>query len=91
MISADGTETNWYKLHDFKSDEKLYFGNDNSIALNGKSTFFADNNHTNQTTDVLLTINNLQLIQLIFLDKDISNHFNNYPLYGTIDSINVKN
>jgi hypothetical protein len=91
VISADGTETHWYEIHNFNTNEKIFFGNDNSIDLIGRLTFFEKNNRTNETTDALLAINNLQLIQLVFLDKDISNHFNNYPLYGTIDSINVKN
>jgi len=41
--------------------------------------------------DVLFSINNLELIQIKFLDKASANQFNDYPLYGTIDSINIRN
>lgn len=91
IISSNGTGIHWFELNNFKTNDKLYFGNDNSVFLNGKLDFLSDNNHTNETTNVLLTINNLQLIELIFLDKDISSKFNNYPLYGTIDAISIKN
>ena len=91
MITPNGTNIHWYTLNNFKSNEKLFFGNDNSIDLIGKLGFIAKDSQTNETTNVFLSINNLQLIQLVFLDKNIAKYFNSYPLYGTIDTIDIKN
>ena len=82
----------WHSMNNFQSNEKLFLGNDNSAAINGKLDFFTGNNNTTKkTVDVLLSINNLELIQLTLLDKEIADHFQGFPLYGIIDSIKIKN
>lgn len=91
MISANNTGFHWYSMKNFKSNEKLFLGNGNSAAVNGKLDFFTAKNSTKKTTNVLLTINNLELIQLTPLDNVISSYFHDFPLYGTIDSIKIKN
>ena len=51
-------------MNNLKSNEKLFLGNDDSIAINGKLDFFTGTNTTKETADVLLSINNLELIQI---------------------------
>ena len=91
MITSNGTGIHWYSMNNFQSKEKLFLGNDGSAAINGKLDFFTANNTTRKTVDVLLSINNLELIQLTLLDKEIAGLFQEYPIYGTIDSIKIKN
>ena len=92
MIALDGMEYHMYLLNNLTSTEKLFFGNDYSTVINGKLNLFAGtNNSSKEIADVLFSINNLELIQIKFLDKASANHFNDYSLYGTIDSINIKN
>ena len=91
MVTLDGIEYHKYLLNNLKSTENLFFGNDNSIAINGKLDLFVGNNGSKEMADVLFSINNLELIQIKFLDKASANQFNDYPLYGTIDSINIRN
>jgi hypothetical protein len=90
-VALDGNEYHRYLLNNFKSSEKLFFGNDYNIAINGKLDLFAENNSSKELSDVLFSIDNLELIQIKFLDKTSANHFNDYPLYGSIDSISIKN
>lgn len=92
MITSNGTGFHWHSMNNFQSNEKLFLGNDNSATINGKLDFFTGNdNTTKKTVDVLLSINNLELIQLTLLDKEIADHFQGFPLYGIIDSIKIKN
>ncbi len=91
MISADGTDSHWYNIKNFNSKEKLFFDNDKSTAIYGKIDFTTDNDSLKKTSDVLLSISNLEVIQLTLIDKNLSNLFHGFPLYGTIDSIKIKN
>jgi hypothetical protein len=91
MTSSNGTGFHWYSMNNFKTKEKLFLGDGDSAAVNGKLDFFSGNNSTKKTVNVLLTINNLELIQIIPLDKVIDSYFHGYPVYGTIDSIQIKN
>ncbi len=91
MTSSNGTGFHWYSMNNFKTKEKLFLGDGDSAAVNGKLDFFTGNNSTKKTANVLLTINNLELIQIIPLDKVIDSYFHGYPVYGSIDSIKIKN
>jgi hypothetical protein len=91
MITSNGTGFHWHSLGNLKTSEKFFLGKDDSATINGKLDFFTGNNATKQPIDILLAINNLELIQIILLDKDISSHFYGFPIYGTIDSISFKN
>ena len=91
MVTLDGIKYHRYLLNNLKSTENLFFGNDYSIAINGKLDLFVGNNSSKEIADVLFSINNLELIQIKFLDKASANQFNDYPLYGTIDSIDIRN
>ena len=91
MISADGTGSHWYSIKNFNSKEKLFFDNDKSAAIYGTIDFTTDNDSLKKTSKVLLTINNLEVIQLTLFDKNLSDLFHGIPIYGTIDSIKIKN
>ena len=91
MITSNGTGFHWHSMGNLKTSEKFFLGKDDSATINGKLDFFTGNNTTKQPADILLAINNLELIQIIILDKDISSHFYGFPIYGTIDSIKIKN
>lgn len=91
MITSDGTGFHWHSMYNLKTTEKLFLGKDDNAMINGKLEFFTGNNTTKQISDILLTINNLEFIQITILDKGISNHFDGFPIYGTIDSIQFKN
>jgi hypothetical protein len=90
-VSLDGNDYNAYLLNNFKTNDSFSFGNDNSITINGQLDLLVGNKGPKEIADVLFSINNLELIQINFLDKVTSNQFNDFPLYGTIDSINIKN
>ncbi len=91
MINADSSDFHWHVMNNFKSNEKLFLGSGDSAAINGVLDFHIGNNITSKKTNVLMTINNLELIQIVLLDDSIANHFHGFPLYGIIDSIKVKN
>lgn len=91
MITSNGTGFHWHSMDNLKTTEKFFLGKDDSATINGKMEFFTGNNTTKQPIDILLAINNLELIQITLLDKDISSHFYGFPIYGTIDSIKIKN
>jgi len=91
MITSNGTGFHWHSMKNFTTEEDLFLGIDDNSVINGKLDFFTGNNSTKKTVDVLLSINNLELIQIILLDKEISNHFYGFPIYGTIDSIKREN
>ena len=91
VISLNGIEYHIYLLNNLKSTDRFFFGNDYSIAINGKLDIISGNNSSKEMADVIFSINNLELIQIKFMDKASANLFNDYPLYGTIDSINIKN
>lgn len=91
MVTSNGTGFHWHTVNHLKTNEKLFLGKDDSAVINSKLDFVSGSNTTNETADVLLSINNLELIQLTIFDKEISNHFYGFPIYGTIDSIKIKN
>jgi hypothetical protein len=91
MITSNGTGFHWHTMNNLKTDEKLFLGNDDSAAINAQMDFASGGNATKKTADVLLSINNLELIQLTIFDKEISSHFYGFPIYGIIDSIKIKN
>ena len=91
MITSNGTGFHWHSMDNLKTSEEFFLGKDDSATINGKLDFFTGNNTTKQPVDILLAINNLELIQITLLDKDISSHFYGFPIYGTIDSIKIKN
>ena len=91
MITSNGTGFHWHSMGNLKTSEKFFLGKDDSATINGMLDFFTGNNTTKQPIDILLAINNLELIQITLLDKDISSHFYGFPIYGTIDSISFKN
>jgi hypothetical protein len=91
MISSNGTGFHWHSMDNLKTMDNLFLGNDDSAIINGKLDFSTGDNTTKQQIDILMTINRLELIQITLLDKEISNHFYDFPLYGTIDSIKIKN
>lgn len=91
MITSNGTGFHWHSMDNLKTSEKFFLGKDASATINGKLDFFTGINITKQPIDILVAINNLELIQIILLDKDISSHFYGFPIYGTIDSIKIKN
>ncbi|MDP8906914.1 MAG: hypothetical protein M3M88_05285, partial [Thermoproteota archaeon] len=84
MITSNGTGFHWHSMDNLKTSEKFFLGKDDSATINGKLDFFTGNNTTKQPIDILLAINNLELIQITPLDKDISSHFYGFPIYGTI-------
>jgi hypothetical protein len=91
MVTSNGTGFHWHTVNNLKTNEKLFLGKDDSAVINSKLDFVSGSNTTKETADVLLSINNLELIQLTIFDKEISSHFFGFPIYGTIDSIKIKN
>lgn len=91
MTSANGNNFHMESMNNFTSKEKLFLGNDDSIAIKGQLDYYTGTNTTKKTIDVLLTLNNLELIQITILDKEIALHFHEAPLYGIIDLIKIKN
>ena len=91
MITSNGSGFHWHSMDNLKTSEKLFLGKDDSATINGKLDFLTGNNTTKQPVDILLAINNLELIQMTILSKDVSSHFYGFPIYGTIDSIKIKN
>ncbi len=91
MITSNGTGFHWHSMDNLNTLENLFLGKDDSAMINGKLDFFTGNNTTKQPIDILLAINNLEFIQITFLDKEVSSHFYEFPMYGTIDSIKTKN
>jgi hypothetical protein len=91
MTSVNGNNFHMESMNNFTSKEKLFLGNDESIAIKGQLDYYTGTNTTKKTVDALLTLNNFELIQITILDKEIAHHFHEAPLYGTIDLIKIKN
>jgi hypothetical protein len=91
MTPVNGNDFHMESMNNFSSKEKLFLGNDESIAIKGKLDYYTGTNATKETVDALLTLNNFELIQITILDKEIAHHFHEAPLYGTIDLIKIKN
>lgn len=91
MITSDGTGFHWHSIKNFKGNGSLFFGNDDTIIFEGSLDFVTDDDLTVENSKVIVTFNNFELIQIIFLDNTISDHFHRFPLYGIVDSIEIKN
>ncbi|HKR73103.1 MAG TPA: hypothetical protein VJR94_03220 [Candidatus Nitrosocosmicus sp.] len=91
MITSNGTGFHWHSMNGLKSDTKVYFGSDENIYLIGTVDFFTENKLVSKEVKIAIMINNLETIQIIFLDDQVANHLYNHPLYGTIDKIEIPN
>lgn len=91
MITSNGTGFHWHSINGLKSDAQVYFGSDKNIYLIGTVDFFTENKLVSNDVKIALMINNLETIQIIFLDDQIAGHLFNHPLYGTIDTIEIPN
>ena len=91
MITSDGKGFHWHTITNFSGKRDTYFGTDDSIFIDGTVDFFTDDKLVSGNSRVVFMINNFELLQIIFLDNKIADHFHNFPLYGVIDSIEIKN
>ena len=91
MITSDAKGFHWHTINNFNSDDDIFFGTDDTIFMNGTVDLFTDNKLVAENSKVVIMINNFELIQIIFLDNKIAEHFHNFPLYGIIDSIDIEN
>jgi len=91
MITSDAKGFHWHTVNNFNSDDDIFFGTDDTIFMNGTVDLFTDNKLVTGNSKVVIMINNFELIQIIFLDNKIAEHFHNFPLYGIIDSIDIEN
>lgn len=91
MITSNGTGFHWHSINSLKSDAEVYFGIDKNIYLIGTVDFLTDNKIVSKDVKIVIVINNLETIQMIFLDDQIASHLYNQPLYGTIDMIEIPN
>lgn len=91
MITSNGTGFHWHSINGLKSDANVYFGNDKNIYLIGTVDFFTENKLVSKNVKIAIMINNLETIQIIFLDDQVAGHLYNQPIYGTIDMIEIPN
>lgn len=91
MITSNAKGFHWHTINNFNGDGNVFFGTDDTVFIDGTVDFFTDDNLVSEDNNVVIMINNFELIQIIFLDDKIADHFHNFPLYGIIDSIEVKN
>ncbi len=91
MITSNAKGFHWHTINNFNSDDDIFFGTDDTIFMNGTVDLFTDNKLVGGNSKVVIMINNFELIQIIFLDNKIAEHFHNFPLYGIIDSIDIEN
>jgi hypothetical protein len=91
MITSNAKGFHWHTINNFNSEEDVFFGTDDTIFMDGTVDLFTDNKLVTGNSKVIIMINNFELIQIIFLDNKIAEHFHNFPLYGIIDSIDIEN
>jgi hypothetical protein len=91
MITSNAKGFHWHTINNFIGDGNVFFGTDDTIFMNGTVDLFTDAKLVSTNSKVLIMINNFELIQIIFLDNKIADHFYNFPLYGIIDSIEINN
>lgn len=91
MISSDAKGFHWHTIDNFKGNGNVFFGTDDTVFFDGTIDFFTDDKLVSENSKVVFMLNNFELIQIIFLDNKIANHFHNFPLYGIIDTIEIKN
>lgn len=91
MITSDAKGFHWHTITNFKGDENVFFGTDDTIFFDGTVDFFTDDKLVSENSKVVITLNNFEVLQIIFLDNNVSDHFHDFPLYGILDSIEIKN
>jgi hypothetical protein len=91
MITSNGTGFHWHSMNNFKNEMKTYLGTDDNIYLTGTVDFLTDNKVVSKDIKVVIMIDNLETIQIIILDDNISSHLYGYPIYGTVDKIEIPN
>ena len=91
MITSNAKGFHWHTINNFNTDGDVFFGTDDTIFMDGTVDLFTDNKLVTGNSKVVIMINNFELIQIIFLDNKIAEHFHNFPLYGIIDSIDIEN
>lgn len=91
MITSNAKGFHWHTINNFNGEGNTFFGNDDTVFMDGTLDLFTDDKLVAENSKVMIMINNFELIQIIFLDNKIADHFHNFPLYGIIDSIEIKN
>jgi hypothetical protein len=91
MITSNAKGFHWHTINNFNGEDDVFFGTDDTIFMNGTVDLFTDNKLVAGNSKVVIMLNNFELIQIIFLDNKIAEHFHNFPLYGIIDSIDIEN
>lgn len=91
MISSDALGFHWHSFNDLRTNKSISFGADDTVMLKGSMDYFTDDDLIVNDGNVFLTINNFELIEIIFLNNEISRHFNGLPIYGIIDSVMISN
>lgn len=91
MITSNAKGFHWHTINNFNGDGNAFFGNDDTVFMDGTLDLFTDDKLVAENSKVIIMINNFELIQIIFLDNKTADHFRNFPLYGIIDSIEIKN
>ena len=91
MITSDAKGFHWHTITNFKGDENVFFGTDDTIFFDGTVDFFTDDKLVSENSKVVLMLNNFEVLQIIFLDNKVADHFHDFPLYGILDSIEIKN
>ena len=91
MITSNAKGFHWHTINNFIGDGDVFFGTDDTIFMDGTVDLFTDDKLVTENSKVVIMINNFELIQIIFLENKISEHFHNFPLYGIIDSIDIEN
>ena len=91
MITSDAKGFHWHTITNFKGDENVFFGTDDTIFFDGTVDFFTDGKLVSENSKVVLMLNNFEVLQIIFLDDKVADHFHDFPLYGILDSIEIRN
>ena len=91
MITSNGTGFHWHSMNNLKNEMKTHFGTDDDIYLTGTVDFLTDNKVVSKDIKVAIMIDNLETVQFIILDDKISSHLYGYPIYGTVDKIEIPN
>ncbi|HSA75540.1 MAG TPA: hypothetical protein VLE21_05060 [Candidatus Nitrosocosmicus sp.] len=91
MITSNGTGFHWHSMNNLKNEMKTHFGTDDDIYLTGTVDFLTDNKVVSKDVKVAIMIDNLETVQFIILDDKISSHLYGYPIYGTVDKIEIPN
>lgn len=91
MITSNGVGFHWHSLSNFRSNNDAHFGEDQNIYLEGTVDFLTDSRSVLRDVKIIMTINNLETLQIVILDDRISEHLYGYPLFGTIDMIEIPN